>query len=236
MFSHPETFLSADKLGTVYPPHRPTFEHESPINAHHAFLTTALSPRTGLLRLTSPGLLDHADGAEIDGFLRIDDALKLYELAYFAGGDVLELGTYYALSTCIMGQAIADSNRQSRLLTIDIEHRPEAEENIRKCGLTNIDVWTLDATVALSQLVNAGRRFTFAFIDHSHCYGPVREACVQLSRVLEPGSFALFHDWNDPRNGKEVDYDVHAATLDGLPQSFTFYGVYGCTGLYRYQP
>jgi hypothetical protein len=235
MQSHPETFLPADKLGSVYPSYHPTFDRTDRLmETRHAWIRNAVSTKTGLLSLTAPGLLDNSSGDEIAGFLRIDDALKLYEIAYCSSGDVLELGTYCGLSTCLTAQAIIDSGRRTRLTTIDIEHRAEAEANMRACAVQNqVDYIIFEGTAAISKLGAEGRRFGFAFIDHAHDYEPVRSACALLENVLQPGSFVLFHDWNDPRNGVEPQYDVYRAVKDGLPGTFDFYGVYGCTALYR---
>ena len=49
------------------------------------------------------------------------DALKLYELAYFCEGDVLELGTHKGLSTSIIAQALHDRKRDGILETVDID-------------------------------------------------------------------------------------------------------------------
>jgi hypothetical protein len=57
-----------------------------------------------------------------------------------------------------------------------------------------------------------------------------------LPAIVGSGGFCLFHDFNDRRNEDpdEPDYGVHRAVADGLdPESFEFYGIYGCSGLYR---
>ena len=62
-------------------------------------------------------------------------------------------------------------------------------------------------------------------------------ACRLLPGVLEPGAFCLFHDYNDPRNADPLDddYGVYQGVTDGLaPARFSFWGIYGCTGLFRF--
>jgi len=62
----------------------------------------------------------------------------------------------------------------------------------------------------------------------------VRHACEDLKTLIRPGGFALFHDYNDSRNGNDPDYGVYQAVVDTFADgSFEFYGAYGCTGLYR---
>ncbi len=56
--------------------------------------------------------------------------------------------------------------------------------------------------------------------------------------MVNPGGFCLFHDFNDRRNADpaETNYDVYRAVTEGLdPKVFEFYGIYGCTALYRKQ-
>ena len=60
--------------------------------------------------------------------------------------------------------------------------------------------------------------------------------CEILHRVVDLGGFALFHDFNDPRNSMEgvPDYGVYQGAMDGLrADRWAFWGIYGCTGLFR---
>ena len=95
---------------------------------------------------------------------------------------------------------------------------------------------TADATLAVREHAENGRQFGFVFIDHSHAYAPVYDVCLMLSRIVAPGGFCLFHDFNDSRNRdpNDDDYAVFQAVEDGLDrQRFEFYGIYGCSGLFR---
>lgn len=219
---------------SVATPYRPNYPLEnSYINEQHAFYVTA--PRNR-----------HLIDLGIPGWLRVEDALKLYELAYFSSGDVLELGTNRGLSTSILARALLDAGRGHRLVTIDIqpafiEHaRAELEE--RKLD-SIVEFLCGDASSFLDKFVADGAKFGFAFVDHSHAYEPVLKACQSLDRLLSPGSFALFHDYTDRRNtlrrnvGESGDeYGVFAATEDGLrPETFEFYGCYGCCGLFYHR-
>lgn len=209
-----------------------TYPLKAFINPHHAFLD--LTPKNALLALTAPGLLDHNRGTVMQGWLWKADALKLYEMAYQATGDVLELGTYAGLSTCIMAQAVIDSGREGHVVAIDIADfgwKLNADLNqVSHC----IDFQLGPAIEKVQGLIAAGRKFGFVFVDHSHTYAEVAAICPMLDKVMQPGSFVQFHDYNDPRNGHEPDYGVWQAVIDKLPSSFQFYGVYGCSGLYRF--
>ena len=50
----------------------------------------------------------------IDGYLQIGDARKIYELAFFTPGDVLELGTHYGLSASIIARQLVGSWSRAR--------------------------------------------------------------------------------------------------------------------------
>jgi hypothetical protein len=80
------------------------------------------------------------------------------------------------------------------------------------------------------------KQFGFIFIDHSHAYTPVYEVCRALDGLVTLGGFCLFHDFNDIRNRdrNDIDHGVYQAVRDGLDKErFEFYGIYGCSGLYR---
>ncbi len=230
--AHPETFLQASSVGAVIQDYKYTYPLKAFINPHHAFLD--LTPHNALVLLTAPGLLDHNVGTIIKGWLWKGDALKLYELAYYATGDVLELGTYAGLSTCILAQAVIDSGRAGRVVPIDIADVGwKINADLNQVS-HRIDFQLGPAIEKVNGLIAAGRKFGFAFIDHSHTYEEVAAVCPMLDKVMQPGSFVQFHDYNDPRNGREPDYGVWQAVVESLPPSFQFYGVYGCSGLYRF--
>ena len=220
---HPASRLALDQLGTLHPPYRPTYRFEAAfIDDAHAALAAA--PTQG-------GLIDLG----IPGWLRPADALKLYELAYFARGDVLEIGCYHGLSTRIQTDALrrAGGGRSLTALELVAEYVAQAERSTAdNAALRRFVVG--DARESCAALLAGGRVFGFAFVDHSHTYELVHAACADLKRLLRPGGFALFHDYNDERNARDPEYGVFQAAEDAFADgSFAFHGVYGCTGLYR---
>jgi cephalosporin hydroxylase len=175
----------------------------------------------------------------IEGWLFPADALKLYEMAYFCE-DILEIGTYKGHSTTIMANAIFNSGRQSSIVTCDLDPISVAEARagfeLRQIpGLARHQFVASEGTAFINSLARAGKKFSFAFIDHSHCYEHVLGVCQGLGDVLLPGSFCLFHDYNDPRNLPGVEaYGVYQGVRDGLAKElFQFFGIFGCTGLFR---
>jgi predicted O-methyltransferase YrrM len=177
----------------------------------------------------------------IDGFLLLADALKLYELAYFCVGNIIELGTFRGLSTSIMAEAGVDSGRKFVIDTVDInpEYSADAKRGMvsrHAPGREAVQFHTGDAAAFLRDASAEGRIYGFAFIDHCHEYQAVHDACARLHHVLAPGAFALFHDYTDPRNAHPdyPSYDVYQGVRDGLLTArFEFWGIYGCCGLFR---
>jgi hypothetical protein len=207
-----------------------TYAHTSDyIDADHRYL--AECP-------TRDGMIDIG----IEGWLLPADALKLYELVYFCGGDVLDLGTYRGLSASIALTASTNSGRSDTIISIDLD--PGAVEAGRttlglRPGVDRVFFFNTSGDEALCTFARANRRFRFCFIDHSHRYEHVRTAAALLPGVLEPGAFCLWHDYNDPRNSSTEceDYGVYQGVRDGLDATkFEFWGIFGCTGLFRYRP
>ena len=235
MQRHDTTFLGPQEIGHVAMAYRPTFDFEGEfIDSTHA-------------RIGNLPLLDHLliqlpngnSGSPVPGWLQRADALKLYEMACFCEGDILELGCCQGLSTIIMASAIRGTQRNIRIETVDHEPACVAATvaNLEQNGLAEYVTATCeDAVAAVLRFGGAPKQFGFVFVDHSHAYEPVRGVCAELRRILKPGSFVLFHDFNDLRNqdASNADFGVYQAVLDALPQAFQFYGIYGCAGLYRY--
>jgi SAM-dependent methyltransferase len=230
LIRHESTFLTLDQTATdrrFQMPYIRTFNFpEEFINQQHRGLVSKIGPS---------GMIDIG----VEGWLLPDDALKLYELVYFCGGDVLELGTYRGLSASICIQASEAADLHNVIVSIDLN--PDEIERARsnlagKPGFERVNFFAVEASHAVRDLARAKRMFNFAFIDHSHTYEHVYEVCKSLHRVLKLGAFALFHDFNDPRNSapSAPEYGVYQGVLDGLDERrFEFWGIYGCTGLFR---
>lgn len=236
MQMHPETAMRVDELGSRFPPYLPTHPLSGAyVDAWHEELSRS--------QLRDGVLVQLANGAEpaenIPGWLRLADALKLYEMAFFSDGDILELGCYHGLSTCIMSRAVQNCSQLKHIETVDLDPgcSQATSANLRSLGLDRfVSTHTNDAMTVVRHFAAKGRHFGFVFIDHSHAYGPVLDVCRELATVMKPGAFCLFHDFNDIRNQaqNDPDYGVYQAVIDGLDSSqFEFCGIYGCAALYR---
>ncbi|RVB80552.1 MULTISPECIES: class I SAM-dependent methyltransferase [unclassified Mesorhizobium] len=180
----------------------------------------------------------------IPGWLRREDALKLYELARFAEGDILEFGTNEGLSAYILANAVANSGRKAEIVSMELspEISATAHKNLTAHGVNGtIRLEVGDADATCQRLVDSNRKFGFSFIDHSHAYEHVVKACHRLKQLIEPGSFCVFHDYNDKRNSRRTglgetsnEYGIIAGIEDSLDTNlFEFVGIYGCCGVFR---
>lgn len=177
----------------------------------------------------------------VDGFLARDEAMKLYELAFFAPGDVLELGTFKGLSTSIIARALSD--RQSGALVtcdIDPDFSAAAARHVRtSSGGERVNFLVGDAPKLIDGLIADGRKFGFAFIDHWHGYEATQAAAIRLSNVLVPGGFVLFHDYNDPdTRNPDHHHKVYQAVHDtiGKDPAFRFCCVTASSAAFQYCP
>ena len=150
----------------------------------------------------------------IEGWLWREDALKLYEMAYFARGNILELGCYHGLSTALLALALRNARRGHKLLSVETSpgNVAKARQNATRY-YEFVDFIVADAHETCQRLLRQGCRYAFCFVDHSHTYEMVQRACNDLKELITPGGFAFFHDYNDGRNGREPEYGVYEAVL-----------------------
>ena len=177
--------------------------------------------------------------AKIPGSLRKPDALKLYEMAYYSKGPILELGMYQGLSTSILATATRNSKRNNLIFTVDLSptacelcHQHLLENGLRE----QVAIIQGDASVYVERVSLLDFEFGFVFVDHSHSYEAVRSVSVNLNAIVKKGGFVLYHDYQDQRNisDQTPDYGVAQGVMDGLnPSDFEFVGCFGCCSLWR---
>ena len=222
--THRDTWLEPGELGAHYPGYQKTHARfDEFIDEFHAYYADCPTPQ-GLIDIGIPGWLWPAD------------ALKLYEMAYYADGDVLEIGSFHGLSTSIQGKALVNAGGGKRILSLELDSANMDETRRHTAPTAQVHEYIVgDAVMSCRALKNRGRTFGFAFVDHAHSYDLVKIAAEDLKTLIKPGGFALFHDYNDARNGSgDPDYGVYQAVQDAFADgTFEFCGVYGCTALYR---
>lgn len=226
----PETWVTLENCGPPQP-YTKTFGFAGEfINDYHRMLASAPTGRMGI-----PVCIDIG----IDGYLQRGDALKIYELAHFSHGDVLELGTHKGLSTSIIAHALEDSGTDKRLETDDIDAATNriAKSNLSgNPGARRVNFNLKDAVALMDGFVAKGRKFGFMFVDHWHGYDATRDAAVRVHSLLENGGFVLFHDYNDSENANpDHVHKVYQAVRDTIVPDprFRFCAVSGCTGLFQ---
>lgn len=224
-----DTFLP--DIETNFPGYRKTIGFEGEyINDNHRYYAEC------------PTIDDTNITIGIDGWLRRADALKLYEMGYFAPGNILEFGTYQGLSTSILSQANHDSGLKKEIHTVEIDGSlmKRAQENLQGRHLEQkVVFYHASSSEALVKILDRDKKFDFIFIDHSHEYDPVHEICEHMDALLNDGGYCLFHDYIHPDTFDETtqDFKVYQAVLDGLDKdAFEFQGSFGCTGLFRKKP
>jgi predicted O-methyltransferase YrrM len=154
----------------------------------------------------------------VPGYLRPQEALKLYEISYHAPGDALELGSAWGLSTMILASAKRDAKRPGRVVSVEIvpDHHRATQETLERHGLSDrVTLLLGDADEVLPWLVGRRRRFAFAFVDHDHGLAASQHAVDALSHLLVPGGLALFHDVNDARH-ETGEYGIYPAVVSAI--------------------
>lgn len=172
----------------------------------------------------------------IPGWLRPEDELKLYELAYFAPGPILEIGTYRGRSTTIMARA-ARAGAGAMLISVEVD--PQAQR-AAAAALAAHDVAGRVLLVRGSAAA-AGRRLrgltpSLTFVDGDHSLDGVRRDLTTLEPLVPRGGLLLFHDFQYARSDNALAASI--AVKDGVEGSWVsrqcdFGGEFGCCGLFR---
>jgi Methyltransferase domain len=160
--------------------------------------------------------------------------------AGFAGGKGT-LAFFMGLSTTLLANAVVHSLTPRPIVSIDLSpncaQMARAGLESRKVpGREYVHLFTTSSGEAMRTMQRERRLYSFVFVDASHEYEHVKDTCSLMHDVLLPGGFCLFHDYNDSRNGNPevAEYGVYQGVRDGLAEEhFDFYGVFGCTGLFR---
>jgi predicted O-methyltransferase YrrM len=220
----PQQLPELSTVGVTFPPYRRSFSFAGEfIDADHRAIAELPAPE---------GLIV----TDVQGFLRPADALTLYELAYFAAGDILELGSAWGLSTTILCRAAANAGRGSKVWSVELdpEFQKATAHAVSSHGLQqHYRALPGDANQVMRDLIAHRRTFSVMFVDHDHGYGSVHTACEALPRLLVQGGMALFHDFNDDRNATEAgQYGIYRAVRELLADpEMSFLGTIGCCAL-----
>jgi len=175
--------------------------------------------------------------AAFPGRLRPEDELKLFELASFVQGPVLEIGTLYGRSAAIIASALKRSGKDVQFVSVDIEPQVQAEtrRRLEEAGLADF-VSLFSGTCDDFFREHPGFQPALVFIDGDHSYDGVRRDLEALEDHVPTSGLVLFHDFLDERNDDpdDDDYGVTGAVADSwVARDCDFGGTFGACGLFR---
>lgn len=184
---------------------------------------------------------DHAHAAElvsdIPGWLRPEDALKLYELAFYATGPILEIGTSRGKSGTLMAMATRDAGAATIVVSVDIDPvAGTAAVAAATAKGVGDRLLAFRGSAAAFFAVNPTFAPSLTFVDGDHSRQGVRRDLRTLEPHVPVGGLVLLHDYLDPRNEDPAEpaYGVVAAVAASwLPAQADFAGVFGACALFR---
>lgn len=173
----------------------------------------------------------------IRGWLRVEDASKLYELAYATPGPVLEIGTAHGKSAILMALAMRDAGRDTTLFTLDVDRgvlrAATAEAQAR--GVADLIVFVRGTVRAFARAYPQVRP-ALTFVDADHSAAGVERDLAVLRELVPAGGLLVFHDFNDPLNeDPNCDQVKVRPTVNAswVANECEFEGVFGACGLFR---
>jgi cephalosporin hydroxylase len=132
----------------------------------------------------------------IPGWLAPEDALKLYELAYFATGPIIEIGMYCGRSTTILATAVED--RGSKIPIISLDTDPFAiSMTKRSLQMHSVERHVILTCSSIQAFVQAAPflKASLVFLDADHSEAAVTADIGALRECTREGTLVLFHDY-----------------------------------------
>jgi hypothetical protein len=170
----------------------------------------------------------------IPGWQMDGDAFKLFELGYYAGDVILELGVYGGRSAVVeLRGALANPDRRRPPQFFGLDPDPAAIErshqSLREFGLESLSLLFQGDIAAFVDEFTI--RPTMVFVDADHEYAGVRSDLEALSRFLEPGVPVMCHDYTNPENDTG-EVGVRRAVNEWVEAGkASLLGIFGCSAL-----
>ena len=178
-----------------------------------------------IFELTSP----------LPGWQMPGDSFKLYEMGFWAGDVILEIGTYGGRSATVeLRGALANPARTAAPQFYGIDISPDSIARTRQtladeklldyCHLFEgsladfVPQWTIEPTMV--------------FLDGDHSYEGVVVDMEILSRYLRPGTPVLVHDYLNTDNDTGAMGVTRGANEWAASGKVKFLGCFGCSALY----
>ncbi|MBV8992154.1 MAG: class I SAM-dependent methyltransferase [Pseudonocardiales bacterium] len=172
----------------------------------------------------------------IPGWLRSQDADKLYELAKSTPGPILEIGTYRGKSAVLMALAVRDAQHDTLVYTVDVDRNAieAAATEARTRGVADVIVF-VRGTVAAFAHAYPHLRPALTFVDGDHSRAGVDRDLAVLEKLVPAGGLLVFHDFADPRNDDPTCQEVKvrpAVEASWVVRQCVFEGAFGVCGLF----
>lgn len=169
---------------------------------------------------------------DIPGWQMEADSYKLFEMGYFAGDVILEIGTFGGRSAVveILGALSAGKKLQFFGIEIDINGIKRTQHSLQQF---NVEEYALLYHGNLQKFMKAfSIQPTMCFVDGDHLYEGVKRDLMSLSELLLPGVPVLCHDYLNPENDTG-EYGVRRAATEWEGEGYAvFYGAFGCSGFF----
>jgi predicted O-methyltransferase YrrM len=124
--------------------------------------------------------------------------------------NTLEVGMAYGLSTLAICQALEDRGIGSHIAIDPMQHRDWNAIgllNIKRAGLENrVRFFEASSDEVLPQLVVAGEKIDFAFIDGMHLFDYTLVDFYYIDKLLTVGGYVVFDDIGMPAVRKVLHY------------------------------
>jgi len=178
------------------------------------------------------GIFDETSA--LPGWQMPGDTLKLYELGYFAGDVILEIGTYGGRSATVeLRGALANSHRTEAPKFYGVDIDPGSIARTRQTLVDekldhycHLYLGALDGFLKEWKIVP-----TMVFVDGDHRYDGVKADIRLLAQFLAKGTPVLFHDFLNPENELGT-YGVKRAVEEWIRSGgVRLVGLSGCSAL-----
>ncbi len=172
----------------------------------------------------------------IPGWMRPEDADKLYELAGATNGPILEIGTYHGKSAVLMALALQDAGTDTGIYTVEVDMASieAAQAQASAHGVGDRIVFVRGTAEAFAHAY-PWLRPPVTFVDGDHRRAGVEADLAVLQRIVPAGGILLFHDFDDPLNDDPgcAEINVRPAVQGSwVARECEFGGTFGACGLY----
>jgi len=171
----------------------------------------------------------------IPGWQAEADSYKLYEMAYFAGDVILELGVYGGRSAVVeLKGALSnpDRTRQPQWFGLDLNAMAiqRSFDTLKAFGLADYALLYLGAIDSF--FAEYPIQPTMVFVGADHRYEGVKQDLDALSRVLPAGVPVFCHDYSNAENDTG-EYGIRRAATEWEESGYAeFRGTFGCGALF----